>query len=579
MRLNIIMCILTASLLLTGCSDAECPATGTMEADAVRLLLGAMPSDGRGSSARSTESSVNQISLYMSGGVTCDGAVFTLENGEWVNDSVTLKWVSDAPAQIMAYCPPLTDGVSLYDDDGSLCDWLVCSDTVAFCNDIILDFEHLTAQICFNVSSSLNDDVEEISFTPSLRLTAIDAWSGTVSCDSENLMAASFVKSDDASYTVNVPAGEALTVDIRLDTTDGRTYTASTSMKTLGRGVSYGCEITVEEESEPGVSTASDFIDLMTLLGEGSVEGKSLEDFGETGADGVTTYCLLCDIDLSEYDSTDIQTIGTSSNPFNDCFDGQGFTISGLVLPEEPEESNYGLFCYIGTGGVVKNLTLSGAQMACSGSDAINNTGLLCGFNNGTIDNCHLESCTISSVQSKIAGCMVGMNQGTLVNCSVTGTTMYNSFSSSSIAAGLVGQNEGDAVNCYVAQSKLYCDQTAGICGKSASSCTLTNVYAYKITKTSGNDHGGVVFNHASGTYTNCFSSVSYGVYSLSTQPDGILQFTQESGELPKYGDDTLDTLFNEWIEASAASVYPDLNLLNWEQGDTTIPYVLVNEE
>ena len=80
---------------------------------------------------------------------------------------------------------------------------------------------------------------------------------------------------------------------------------------------------------------------------------------------GETTYnkagkyvALMADIDLA---NAEWAPIGTSSNPFKGVFDGQGYTISNLVITGN--NSNVGLFGYT-TNGEIKNLTVNNARVS-----------------------------------------------------------------------------------------------------------------------------------------------------------------------------------------------------------------------
>ncbi|MGN0233673.1 MAG: T9SS type A sorting domain-containing protein [Bacteroidaceae bacterium] len=64
---------------------------------------------------------------------------------------------------------------------------------------------------------------------------------------------------------------------------------------------------------------------------------------------------LMADIDMSAYPQ--YAMIGTTTLPYRGHFDGQHHKVSNLTL-DYPEASGVGLFCTIGAGSVVENLTL-----------------------------------------------------------------------------------------------------------------------------------------------------------------------------------------------------------------------------
>lgn len=205
-------------------------------------------------------------------------------------------------------------------------------------------------------------------------------------------------------------------------------------------------------------------------------------------------YALANDIDLGDYlrveTSTDDaaaqgvtknaggwQPIGQYSDvadstatamAFRGTFDGRGHKISGLwidwtadrvdaldadgspMLDEQgnrlkspkPQYFNAGLFGYITSDGVVRNLVLESEPdekaYMCSYS------GGLCGVNLGTIENCLVNVDVALEADHRVAGALVGRNEGSIRNCISLGTLLAaNSY------GALVGVNQGDIVDCY----------------------------------------------------------------------------------------------------------------------------------
>ena len=68
-------------------------------------------------------------------------------------------------------------------------------------------------------------------------------------------------------------------------------------------------------------------------------------------------YVLKNDIDMS---GKAVTPIGTAGTPFTGTFDGNGKTVSGYTLVLADAE-NVGFFGYVGSGAVIKNLTLNGS--------------------------------------------------------------------------------------------------------------------------------------------------------------------------------------------------------------------------
>ncbi len=103
---------------------------------------------------------------------------------------------------------------------------------------------------------------------------------------------------------------------------------------------------------------------------------------------------------------------------FTGVFDGNGYTITGLVI--HSANSYQGLFAYIDNGGVIKNLTL--ANCSIKGGSY---TGAFVGWNaNSSIENCRLIATTGKEVriesESLYIGGIVGQSFGTVSGCSLT---------------------------------------------------------------------------------------------------------------------------------------------------------------
>jgi len=157
---------------------------------------------------------------------------------------------------------------------------------------------------------------------------------------------------------------------------------------------------------------------------------------------------LEADIDLSSVTST-LEPIGTVSNPYVGCFDGQGHTISGLTLSLG---SNYiGLFGVVSGGATIKNFVLD-ASCSISGHAFV---GLIGGSNGSgvvTMECLGNEGSVTATAQNAggIFGC--NMSAGTTPifrNCYVTGP-VKGELESGQITGYAA---KGEAYNCYASGS------------------------------------------------------------------------------------------------------------------------------
>ncbi|WP_186566559.1 S-layer homology domain-containing protein [Lawsonibacter celer] len=168
---------------------------------------------------------------------------------------------------------------------------------------------------------------------------------------------------------------------------------------------------------------------------------------------------LTDNIDFSAVTSDKIEDyrIG-EGDAYTGSFDGDGYTISGLPQMELP------LFDTIGSGGELKNLTLSGATVNyISSTPAVG----LVENNNGTVSDCAVSDITLIGSTSSA---MIGTNRGTVTNCTATNITVEGK----SAAAGIVYFNTGTIEKCNVVSGTVkavhtenYDSHAGGICVRS----------------------------------------------------------------------------------------------------------------
>ena len=134
---------------------------------------------------------------------------------------------------------------------------------------------------------------------------------------------------------------------------------------------------------------------------------------------------LEADLDLS---GTDFESIPT----FSGTFDGKNHMITGMEITGEG--STLGLFRYLTSSAVVKNLRVQGDMHPEGSREEI---GGIAGKNEGTIFNCTFSG-TISG--SNEIGGIAGINAvtGIIEDCQVTGEIYGDHF-----VGGIAGQNDG----------------------------------------------------------------------------------------------------------------------------------------
>lgn len=154
--------------------------------------------------------------------------------------------------------------------------------------------------------------------------------------------------------------------------------------------------------------------------------------------------------------------IGTIKYPFTGTFNGGGHTISNLEVWVKQQKDNEldpgtdvtytgnvaGLFGQIGTGGIVKDVTISGSYIGIQNPTASCYIGGIAGINNGTIIGCANAALVTGNESGACMGGIAGDNSGTIQNCYNLGN-VYTSKTDNFIG-GLVGNNSRNVKNCFM---------------------------------------------------------------------------------------------------------------------------------
>lgn len=157
-------------------------------------------------------------------------------------------------------------------------------------------------------------------------------------------------------------------------------------------------------------------------------------------------YCLVNDID---YKGNTYSTIGPWSvndldgTHFSGTFDGNGYTISNLVLPSGND--TYGIWGQTTESSVIRN-----TNFKVKGCNAITNASGIVGFNEGLIENCYVEFEASYGGSSAIkgAGTIVGTNEfrGIVRDCIVL--AKINNLGNSYLGT-ICGLNQGSIENTF----------------------------------------------------------------------------------------------------------------------------------
>jgi filamentous hemagglutinin family protein len=228
---------------------------------------------------------------------------------------------------------------------------------------------------------------------------------------------------------------------------------------------------------------------------------------------------------------------GMPDTTFSGLFDGNGglgvnSTIDKLTLSLASTQDSMGLFAFIGSAGVVRNLNLTNVNIT-AGAD-IQFIGPVAGVNMGTISNVNVLSGTVNGLSFKGigAGGLVGQNNpgGTITGSSANVTVTVGDAQDSNnlnFAGGLVASNIGSITNSsatgnvsggafsyvggLVGQNGLFCDCSPSGPGTIASSFATGSVSV-------GNNGiaGGLLATNNGGSPTSSSVTQSYATGAVS---------------------------------------------------------------
>lgn len=212
-----------------------------------------------------------------------------------------------------------------------------------------------------------------------------------------------------------------------------------------------------------------------------------LRYLGNTSTDWDKHFKQTADITLSYTDDDNnnghnMIAIGSSATPFTGSYDGNGHTITGIIMVNGGTDDYQGLFGNVNTSYSIKNLGL--IDPIIWGNNYIG--GLVGNNGAGTIENCYVTGGSLAGFAfGNGRGGITGRNAGTVKNCYASITIRNGKY-----AGGLVGYNIG-----IIEESYYY-------------NMTPATGYSYVIDGY-GNYTGGFVGGNIGGSITKCFTITS----------------------------------------------------------------------
>lgn len=229
----------------------------------------------------------------------------------------------------------------------------------------------------------------------------------------------------------------------------------------------------------------------------------------------------------------------SNENTFNGTFDGQNYTISGIVYDESSSDKQGGLFGYAGKNSVIKNVTIDNSSIVAGGAVCNESKGVIsyctnkatvkgkagiCGYSSGSssnIINC-VNHGTVTGTYN-VGGICSGSYDGKIINCYNTGA-VTGSENSENVGGIYGGYSFGFfdhtvlIANCYNTGSIYGNVNIGGICGKTFA--TILNCYnigsvsSYQSSSYIGGIfgelcNGSINGKNIQGTAKNCFSNIN----------------------------------------------------------------------
>lgn len=506
----------------------------------------------------------SQILLNANGGLELENETFTYNGNIWENGK-NFQWTDpQKETNIIALHPIYADNLYTSENiysNGMLEDVLIARKTLTGKEMIELQFEHLFSMLTLHVENDILEELKELRLTIPAKIGEISTQEGTFSIIDEPSIA---TQSNNGSndYSFILPPIEECILTLTLVMADNIIHEMNLAPHSFRSGTRYECNL-LNTDTRPGIRTAEDLIIFSQLI-NGTYKGnKTLSDFGEQ-IGGETIYRLLADISMTKEECSQFAPIGRKeSTPFSYTFDGEGHTISNFILPNNNLHNSYsGLFGYVASTGIIKNLILTNASS--SSTPAYTKAGIIASNNKGIINNCSVTNSIIYSAENGFTGLICCQSSGTIINSHTENNTLH--VVDGTASGGICGSASGKILNSYSYKNKFSTSgsgyRTSGIVGASSTSTRLYIENNYTYIASTPKYWGGAVGNSNN-------VSIKYFYYNLGNLYNGTATNTTQSNakkyDAQYYVDSVhISTLLNEWIETTGKSQYPQYTFRQW---------------
>lgn len=500
----------------------------------------------------------DSINIYSTGGIIANGDTLKYKNGEWTglkND----KWETNGKdATVCAFFPMLNEQENnIYDNKGELIDIIYYKENVEFGNSVNLSFKHLFAKFKIDIDSKLNDTIKSVDINIPVTVENINPYTAEVALKDSNSNI-SFSKNDNGLYETFVPTDNYMDISITIETESGYKHHLTAGNRIYNSGHEYTCNINLDK----GIYTNEDFIAFTYLLnGIEDYDGKNLNEFYVESENGVKTYKLMNDLYFTDEESKLLQGIGIDT-PFNDTFDGNGYTLYNININVSKKSSYLGLFDTVGENGCIKNLTLDGCKLIESKDIKMraSNGAFMVGQNNGLIDNCHIKNGIITTYSennsSRIFSGLCSSNNGYLINSSVGGLTITHNGDKKATVNFVNFTNNGHIINMFVKPITRISSNTPSSIISRTNDGKVYNVFInnylskYYISYTNKKNINNCIIPAQ-------FEDNNYIIYDGNRS--GFITYSTSQEE---YTEEM--NLLNNWIDTEGKTLFPEFKFRRW---------------
>lgn len=287
------------------------------------------------------------------------------------------------------------------------------------------------------------------------------------------------------------------------------------------------------------------------------------KEIREVAMNASNTYELMTDIDLGNISAS----TWTPISCFNGCLDGNGHTISGLIVRADDVGGHFGLFGI--NYGTIKNLTVDGlVAVGGSGVSGIY-VGMICGENKGVISYCANKSnkpeaevtydasrnlyvvsnyavyCGLDD--SKVGG-IAGRNYGIIEHCtnnvSVYGRGDVGGIVGANYDNGSISYciNDGQVAYLWAINNRSIGGIVGYLCSGEVNNCSnydLIKIYNNPSDSRTLEPKMGQIVGHSDvdgSTYNNsCYGNVDIGNLQMVTWKGGVLNLVEYSHDQTQY--------------------------------------------